>query len=229
MIITYEDLNFGNLDEAQYDFDFYRCAVFRNFLSPDKALALRRLVFEGAESLRKDFLMPSSGHSPRHMSVISGHVLNQIPAIYDLYHDSRMREVLTKITEFKEKPSPDEAVIIYEDPLENIVATKLDKSGDTHGWHKDDPALALIICLEAPPIGAGGELEYTLYLRGHVEYEIVHLNVGDAYLLDANYSSHRVRPLTQDGVVRSILNLTYDYAFRMPNPNGSANLLFGPS
>ena len=93
-------------------------------------------------------------------------------------------------------------------------------AGDTHGWHWDDYAFALVWVLEAPPAGAGGGLERIAgvpWHKGAVDVDAVlaaseperhAVSSGSVYLLRADTAMHRVAPLLCDGR-RDALCFTY--------------------
>lgn len=224
---SFGPFDFGNLKKATRDFHDRDIAVFRDFITAETAQKLQDYVFNSEQMIRRDFMMPTSDNTPRHMSVISGLFLNTLPEIVLLYHDSSLLNTIDRLVYRKKNRLGH--VTCYDDPLENMVATRLEKPGDTHGYHVDDPALALIICLEAPPEGMGGDVEYHVKMpdgsRGLAQ---THLNTGDAYLMRTDEMPHRVMPL-QGSHPRSILNLTYDFKNRQVTPNGSATLLFQPA
>jgi len=220
--------NFGDLFQAECNFAAHDITIFRNFIFPETAANLQDYLFNRAEVLRKDFLMPSSHNTPRHMSVVSGLFLNTLSDIVKTYRNPHLLSILDQIA-YNGDRLQEGHVACYEDPLENMVATRLEKQGDTHGFHYDDPALALIICLEAPPTGMGGDVEYYMKgARGHRFLNQTHLNIGDAYFMRTDCTFHRVMPL-KGNFPRSILNLTYDFEKRKVQKNGSAELLFQPA
>ena len=243
MTLSFQDFHFGDLEEAARDFSLFDIAVFRGLLAPATIASLLDLTFGRLAATRRDFMMPRLGGNlppdmeatPRHMVTISGTELNRVPAIHALYHDQRLIQTLGTIVG---EPIDDQfgpGIEPCADELENLVATRMEKPGDTHGFHFDTPQIAFIIALEAPPEGMGGELQYHVPVaRGYRALDCVYLRAGDAYLLNAAESLHRVTPL-RPGVPqfplkkrrRTIINLTYVRPGTPNTANGSAQLLFG--
>ena len=134
-------------------------------------------------------------------------------------------------------------------PEELIVCNFLLAQGSTHGWHLDDPPYALILVLEAPAPGAGGELEFIpgwadlnhelgLDPDGPADAGVaaaqaeglirsVDHRSGDAYLLRADRCAHRVAPLRASGTRRVALNFAYE-ARAGATYGDSATVLYGP-
>jgi hypothetical protein len=164
------------------------------------------------DGMRKDFLMPQSGWTPRKMNVVGGCVMNQQSDFMALYQSQALRESLSEIVGERIDDCPD--------PVENLIATRLESAGDTHGWHTDDYPIAFILCLEAPGEGQGGAVE----LKRGTGVECFHLSAGDAYILRSDKIVHRVEPVTK-GARRTILNFTYSLEGLCVVPNGSAELL----
>jgi len=115
---------------------------------------------------------------------------------------------------------------------EFLVANMLQNTGDTHGWHLDDPEMALVIFFKTPGHNAGGELEYIpewdqlckerkIRSDDNTDQSIIDLNAhdlikreshkpGDAYLLNASKLLHRVSPITASGAERWVINMAFD-------------------
>ena len=191
-------------------------------------------------ALRRQFEMP--GYStPRSLSVLGGNqIRHQSPLLYSLYHHYAIRDCIQDIV--------GRQVYSCTHPEEFMVANFLHNSGDTHGWHLDDPAFALIIFAEAPGKEEGGELEYICNWKdlcrrkGRKPDEDIHgliewsdqnglidrqtHEAGDAYLLRADHNLHRVTPLTKVEVRRAAVNMAYQST---PDTlyGQTANLLYG--
>ncbi len=185
--------------------------VFRRFLPEISLQALREVAFDlFEEGMRKDFLMPQSNHTPRNMTVVGGAVMNRQDDIMGFYRDPELRRLLSNFTGAD--------VVDCPEVVENVILTSLHEVGDTHGWHLDDYPFALIICLEAPEEGAGGDLEMEV---GQSEIDFLRLEAGDAYLLRSDQIRHRVAPLSRNSR-RVIMNFTYSCHGHSIIPNGSA-------
>ena len=134
-------------------------------------------------------------------------------------------------------------------PEELMVCNLLLAPGSTHGWHVDDPPYALVVVLEAPAPGAGGELQYipgwadlhdrlgldpsgpvdagVAAARAEGRIRTIDHRAGDAYLLRADRCSHRVAPLRASGTRRVALNFAYE-ADGAAAYGDSATVLYGP-
>jgi hypothetical protein len=188
----------------------------------------------------RDFVMPGSA-TPRVMSVLGATRLlagSTAPAI--LYTHFELVRVLSRVAGAR--------VYGCRNPDELMVCNFLLKDGSTHGWHLDDPAYALVIVLEAPAPGGGGELEYIadwdaicheLGLDPRVEVDAAvsrardaglirtaHHQPGDAYLLRADRCLHRVVALCDARGRRVALNFAYERTATAVH-GASATLLYG--
>lgn len=187
----------------------------------------RELIMEGYET-------------PRKMSALGGkRILEESPFLWMLYSHYDLRNVIRNIV----------GVEIYpcRHRKEFMVGNYLASSGSTHGWHLDDPAFALIVIFETPPVELGGSVEL---IPGWLEYcedsgvspeENVQPLVsraseadllktkphvsGDLYLLRADKSMHRVTGLLKDGVRRAALNLGFETTPR-PEYGLTASILY---
>lgn len=172
---------------------------------------------------RRAFEMPGY-QSPRTLSVLGGRVISEhSPMLYGLYHHPSLRNVVASIA--------GRPIYSCQHAEEYMVANLLHSSGDTHGWHLDDPAFALVLFVKSPAEGEGGELELipgwrdTCRRKGRTPDEDINdliewardnglieqhgHNAGDAYLLRADINLHRVKPITAEGVSRHVINLAF--------------------
>lgn len=181
--------------------------------------------------------------TPRRLSTIGGERLGRLaPSLVALYRHRELRDMVAAVTggPVFDGPNPNEAVVVN---LELSV-------GATHGWHLDDVPYALVVHAEAPPPGGGGELEFIPDWRtvcqglGALPEVAVEPTVaecrrrglvrteghagGDAYLLRADTSLHRVTELTAAGARRVVLvfafetSPTVDRVAAAPNVYGEA-------
>lgn len=171
--------------------------------------------------LRRDFIMQEYD-SPRNLSVLGGSLIKkESAALLALYNMDLIRFYLSSLTKTEIHP--------VKHTEEYMVVNILDGARDTHGWHLDDPDYALIICLEAPSEGCGGDIEYVkdwqnfclenrektslseLIRLASEDGRIIrdHLNTYECYLLHASKSMHRVTPLTCDNQRRVAINLAF--------------------
>ena len=188
----------------------------------------------------RDFVMPGPG-TPRVMSVLGAtQLLDGATAPAILYAHFELVRLISRVA--------GTAVHVCPHPEELMVCNFLLTSGATHGWHLDDPPYALVIVLEAPAAGAGGELEYIAGWEGlcaaggldpgaEVEAAVVyahdtgavrtaHHEAGDAYLLRADRCLHQVAPLRRGRGRRVALNFAYEQTADA-DYGDSATLLYG--
>jgi len=207
-----------------------------------RTLALFKAEMEEMEqiAIRRQFDMP--GYlTPRSLSVLGGKLIkSQSPLLYSLYHHYALRSCIESIV--------GRPIYSCTHPEEYMVANFLHNSGDTHGWHLDDPSYALIIFAEAPEKDGGGEVEFIANWKDlcrrkgrKPDENILDLiswadenglvdrlshGAGDAYLLRADLNLHRVTPLKRQGERRAAVNLAYQSTPEMAYGK-TANLLYG--
>ncbi|WP_157790556.1 HalD/BesD family halogenase [Bradyrhizobium japonicum] len=197
------------------------------------------LVSERVVSLKpfarhQNFTMPGS-YTPRIMATVGGTAIkNYAPYINGLYRHSSIIRMLNLITERE----------VYHclHPEEFAVVNYQAGAGQTHGWHFDDPDLALVFIIRTPT-GRGGHLEIAYprdgsdwkgsrsdealaseaTLEGRVQIE--RFTRGDAYLLYASKLLHRVAPL-EDGGERAAVCMAFSFD-REQVFGASADLLYG--
>lgn len=193
-----------------------------------------------AAASRRAFEMPGY-NSPRNLSVLGGRsIKEQSPFLFRLYHHTALRSCVEAIS--------GRQIFSCIHPEEFMVVNFLQASGDTHGWHLDDPPYALVIFAEAPAPGEGGEVEiipnWTDLCRRKgrkadedildlIEWanenrliERLHHNPGDAYLLRADLNLHRVVPIEENGARRCVINLAFQTSPEIVYTN-TADLLYG--
>ncbi|MFJ9055094.1 hypothetical protein [Streptomyces sp. NPDC102409] len=177
-----------------------------------------------SDAVRRDFRMPCTADSPRHMTTLGGHrIARASPLITRLYEDRELMRLLSSLL--------GETVVAVHDPVERHVLNVLHRPGDTHGAHTDDYPLALVLFLEAPTHPADGGL-----LAFHPGRDLdgldapgarlVHHRSGDGYLLRSDRTAHRVTPLGRPGLRRTVLNFAYTTPGRQGTTAPSASLLY---
>ncbi|CRI67035.1 conserved hypothetical protein [Thiocapsa sp. KS1] len=189
---------------------------------------------------KRDFQMPGYA-TPRIMSVVSGNeILESSVLLAALYGHYEIRKPLATIID------QDIFGVHHRDEL--MVVNLLEKRGDTHGWHLDDPRYAFIAVLKATPNDQGGSVEYIVHWRSlcvqhglDAEQDVdkgvelaaslgmirrAHHEAGDCYLLNAGECLHRVTPLTVDRSERCVLNMAFDDRASIPF-GATADLLYG--
>lgn len=198
--------------------------VIRDFLSTEAISLLSREIDELMSGARKrDFSMPGY-ETPRKLTVIGGQrIMDESRDLLNLYHRHDLRSVIDEVA--------GQRAYTCTHPEEFMVSNLLNSRADTHGWHLDDPAYAFVICIRSQGQDAGGEIELIPHWtdmceslghsrdmkvselipwfesNGLLKSEL--LDKGDAYLLRADRTLHRVSPLKRDGVERLVVNLAY--------------------
>jgi hypothetical protein len=173
---------------------------------------------------KKNFVMPGY-NTPRVMATVGGRAIKRESSFLTaMYAAGDLATLVSQITGQPVYPCLDEN--------EWMVINWLEGPGKTHGWHLDDPPYALVIFVQAPAPGQGGEAEYITDWRrlcqqqdenpegdvaaaveGCRELGLVNSKThaaGDAYLLRADRCLHRVAPITSEGARRVILNLAFE-------------------
>ncbi|AXG70694.1 hypothetical protein KORDIASMS9_02940 [Kordia sp. SMS9] len=155
---------------------------------------------------RKDFQMEETNNSPRKISTVSGHVIQEESKfITELYNNESLIEFLEELSGVK--------LYITPDISDRHAIHKLHKKNDVHGGHIDTYPFVLITCLEAPTEDGGGELEFVPYSTnlddlGTKKSIIDAIKTGDSYFMHAGMSVHRVLPL-RENTNRTVLVFTY--------------------
>lgn len=161
------------------------------------------------QKMRRDFLMECMDNSPRRMNVVNGHAIEMASELVPkLYNDPRMLSFLTEVI--------GEQVLPLTDDIDRYVINQLSRSSDTFGAHYDDYPLSFVIILESPGVEGGGFSEMVPRASSLSQLEDnpirLPLRAGDAYLLKADTTAHRVAPLRID-TLRTAIN----YAYTTPN------------
>ncbi|NQD56492.1 ArpA protein [Pseudomonas sp. CM25] len=184
--------------------------------------AIKELIAKDVKNLllafskRREFLIESTGNTPRYLSNVPQECIEQngqwIPLVYNSNYMSGLIEAIVG-----------ESVIPTPWKWDNYIINCQHKEGDTHGWHWGDYPYTIIWVVEAPQIECGGLLECVPHTRWdkknpRVENLLVKNKIdsyfheaGDVYLLKADTTLHRVKPLTVS-VDRVILNTTWERA-----------------
>ncbi|WSG62077.1 hypothetical protein OHB12_11980 [Nocardia sp. NBC_01730] len=111
---------------------------------------------------------------------------------------------------------------------EQFVITRLEESGDTHGWHWDDYSFALVWVAECPAPVDGGFVEFvpdTVWDKRQPDVaQIVRsrrgcrleVGAGDVYVMRTNTTLHRVAPIRCGR--RTIVNMAFASADELSRP-----------
>lgn len=194
------------------------------FLSPDGLELLDAEVARMASiSRRRDFAMACMENSPRHMRTLGGRAIVETSSLLPLlYENALLRNFIEGVF--------GEPVALVDDLTERHVINILEGEGDTHGVHFDDFPIALVIFVKAPRPGTGGEVEFVAGAEALCEIDgpaarRERHRAGDAYVLKADTSAHRVAPLTADSS-RIALNMAFARPGATTTTTVSASLLY---
>jgi hypothetical protein len=166
-----------------------------------------------AYGVRRDVRVAATGASPRRYRVAGRDVLVQsCPWSESVYRSDYLASLTAAIA--------DEPIVPVPYVPEELIATRLEFAGDTHGWHWDDYGFALVWVLRAPPPHDGAELEYIAgvpWCKAAPGVDAIlaertpvpaHVPAGTVYLLRADTTLHRVTPL-QRATLRDALCFSY--------------------
>jgi len=191
-------------------------------------------------AIERNFVMQGY-ESPRIMTTLGGQqIAENSELLKNFYGNQKLRSVLSGIV-----GSP---LFDCPDVNEWCVSTWLNGEGQTHGHHLDDPPIALIVIIEAPPPELGGFLEVVTDWREIARIfeqdpernvlplvnKLRNINLvqvkthitGDAYLLRADQCLHAVAPLRGRETKRSILNMAFELEPNIARRSETAAALF---
>ncbi|MGJ4883967.1 MULTISPECIES: hypothetical protein [unclassified Bradyrhizobium] len=210
-------LSQGAIDQLSQTFRSNHVAVIDQLLPKDmvEALTSEANILLDRESKRRKLTIKESGNTPRAYSSVGRDAICQhdgiIPAIFNS----------DAVLSFLRKLAGENIERVPYRPEEYIINSQCEP-GDTHGWHWDDYAYALIFVIEAPDPLLGGRVEYLSnvewqkgstepYLRRVLQDNVVrslYVNSGHCYFMKANTTLHRVAPLT-GSTKRTVVVLTF--------------------
>lgn len=175
-----------------------------------------------AHARRRDFLMECMDNSPRRMNVVNGNTIEKFAAfIPRIYNDAQLLDFLSAVI--------GERVLPLVDDIDRYVINQLRQSSDTFGAHYDDYPLSFVIILESPGAEGGGYAEMVPNATSLSDLERdpirLPLKAGDAYVLKADTTAHRVAPLKVDAR-RTAINLAYTVPNYVPRYTVSAAKLY---
>jgi hypothetical protein len=152
---------------------------------------------------RRDLRIAVTGDSPRRYRVVGRDTLAATcPLAARAYRSETIRNLVAGVA--------GEAIVPVPYVPEELIATRLEVTGDTHGWHWDDYGYALVWVLRAPAPGDGALLEFVTdvpwcksaprvdAILAENEPVRAHVGSGTVYLLRADTTLHRVTPLRRD-------------------------------
>ncbi|MGW0505774.1 HalD/BesD family halogenase [Micromonospora sp. NPDC003241] len=186
-----------------------------SFVVPEElkeTVATEVLNLVGEAGVRRDLRFAATGNTLRRMrNVRRDEVAERSTVIPAVYESEALLALLSKVAGEAVLPCP------YEP--EQYVITRLEESGDTHGWHWDDYAFALVWIIECPAVEHGGFVQCVPGTTWNKENPEIHRAFlagptysasfvpGDLYLMRTDTTLHRVYPIT--GGVRTIINMGY--------------------
>jgi hypothetical protein len=155
-------------------------------------------------AVRRDIRIAATGGTPRRYGVVGRDTLAAAaPAAAAAYRSEQLLSLLAEIA--------GEPVVPVPYVPEELIATRLETTGDTHGWHWDDYGFALVWVLRAPAPDGGAALEFIPGVRWNKSAPgvdgiladrqpvRVYPGTGTVYLLRTDTTLHRVTPLRRDG------------------------------
>jgi hypothetical protein len=157
-----------------------------------------------AHAVRRDLRIAATGGTLRRYRVVGRDTLAAAAPVAAAAY--RSEQLLSLVADIAGEP-----VVPVPYVPEELIATRLETAGDTHGWHWDDYGFALVWVLRAPPPEGGAALEFIpgvswnksapgidaiLAARRPVR---AYPGTGTVYLLRADTTLHRVTPLRRDG------------------------------
>ncbi|TFI52620.1 ArpA protein [Mastigocladus laminosus UU774] len=207
--------NLNNMDAVSKEFRENSYIKLSKFVPPVIETAIRGEVYNllNKWGVRKEMYVKETDGTPRFLNVVrQADIAREGRIIPFLYYSSVFKSFISKVI--------GENVLFCPYDQEKFVISRMDKPGDTHGWHWDDYSYSLIWFMECPPPELGGSLEFIpntkwnksnprveQFLQNH-PVQIRHHVAGEAYLLKADTSMHRVTPL-KDNAVRVMLAYTW--------------------
>lgn len=212
--IATHEVDPAQLDNARERLAMYGVANLSFIVPPEvkAAVAEEVLALIGGAGVRRDLRFAATGHTPRRMrNVRQAEVVRRSAVIPAVYESDALLKLLAEVA--------GEPVLRCPYEPEQYVITRLERAGDTHGWHWDDYAFALVWIIECPPPESGGfvqcvpgtewnkdDPDINRALLSGPTYSVA-FAPGDVYLMRTDTTLHRVYPIT--GGVRTIINMGY--------------------
>lgn len=215
-IINENQVSDSQVQEANRIFNAKSVLDITRYINADVVKDVRKEVdrLKESHSLRRELNIKTTGNTPRRMNNVDYDMIStKSPLLMDIYADSKLKQLLAQIA--------GEEVHICPYEFERMVITSLQKKGDSHGWHWDDYSFAMIWVLRAPDKEKGGVVQCVPNTRWNRDdpaiisqfvaqaIDTYYFPEGSVYLMRANTTLHRVYPLTDPTVERTILNNTY--------------------
>lgn len=210
----------ANISDVKFDLSHplskYGYIKITDFIPQQVITLIRDETYSLLENLskRRDILIPTTGHTPRYLSNVRQEDIEKYgEVIPSVYHSKRFMDFISLIAQTTIIPNPWK--------YEKFIINRLEKTGDTHGWHWGDYPYSIIWIVEAPSSDYGGMLQciphtYWNKEEPRVEDYILsnpirsyHHSSGDVYLLKSDTTLHRVTPLEKPST-RVIINMAWE-------------------
>jgi alkylated DNA repair dioxygenase AlkB len=163
-------------------------------------------------AVRREMSFAETDHTPRRMRNVTREAIADLGSVIEqVYSAPPLLESLSQVV--------GDSVHLCPYQPEQFVITRLERDGDTHGWHWDDYSYALVWVVDAPTPGHGGAVQCvpgTVWNKERPRIEEVvaggpvhtyELAEGDLYVMITNTTLHRVEPVR--GSRRTIVNMAY--------------------
>lgn len=178
-----------------------------------------------AGARRRELLMESTGGTPRAYNSVGRDAIKASCKLIPAFFES------SDVLNFLSRVAGEVLHRVPYEPEEYIVNSQSEPS-DTHGWHWDDYAYALVWVVENPDPLLGGQVEFvprTEWDKQRTRQQMTallssrevvgrHIPAGQCYLLKARYALHRVAPLTGK-TRRTVIVFTYADEKDMSDPS----------
>lgn len=195
-------------------FDAQNVVVLSGLCPPELLPAIRDEACDIVDRFGQthDLVFEITDNTRRSMTTVGQPIIKtEGPLIHAFYNAPVLLEFLPEIV----------GEMIYTCPYagEHYVISRLDKHGDTHGWHWDDYTYGIILVLESPPYTEGGFIQAVPNTSWDKENPDVYgalissqvhsfaLQPGDLYVIKTNTTMHRVHPIRGESR-RTIVNMT---------------------
>ncbi|MEM9492144.1 MAG: hypothetical protein AAGC55_23560, partial [Myxococcota bacterium] len=229
---TYSD---RKLLELREQFAREHLVSLRGFCPPELFGPLKEEAFSlmARFGVTRDFDLEITDNTPRHMTTVGQPIIVvHGPLIHAVYFSDVVKRFISRVI--------GEELFTCPYPGEHYVISRLQRTGDTHGWHWDDYTYGFVLILEAPDYRDGGFVQgvpHTSWDKDNPDVHgallksqirSYHFEAGDAYLIKTDTTMHRVYPIRGDSQ-RTIINTTWANAadLQQPKTHETNDLLFG--
>ena len=223
------------LTTLQAQFQKEHLVPLRGFCPPELFAPLQDEASNIVErfGVTRDLVLDITDGTPRHMTTVGQPIIKDHgPLIHTLYFSSVLKDILSQLV--------GEELFTCPYAGEHYVISRLQRSGDTHGWHWDDYSYGFVLILEAPNYHDGGFVQGVPHTSWDKKNPDVHgallnsqvysyaFQPGDAYVIKTNTTMHRVYPIRGNGR-RTIVNTTWASAAELQQSitHETNDILFG--